>query len=280
MASRYSVIQYLPDPLSDERINVGVVAFDDKAVFSRFIRNWRRVSAFSSGADITFLQEFARRFDVKDARQLVLEGVESPAITGETVEAASRSWINSIQFSIPRASTRPAEDLVDDIAKRFLREYAPTPRHKRGRDRRAAAAIAAHEIEAALKGAGGKHAEGLLKRRIKVQGKLDEHELDVGIANGRLLLGVLGLSFEAGSSREVMKELSAVAWAIDDVHESDPALDMAVVILPPKSRAGKTYDRAIHVIEGLNAQPVPEEEVHKWAPRAAEHALGRTAAHV
>ncbi|MBD2294685.1 DUF3037 domain-containing protein [Anabaena sphaerica FACHB-251] len=28
MASKYSVIQYVPDPIADQRINIGVIAFD------------------------------------------------------------------------------------------------------------------------------------------------------------------------------------------------------------------------------------------------------------
>ncbi|MGL4618228.1 MAG: DUF3037 domain-containing protein [Chroococcidiopsis sp.] len=31
MASRYSIVQYVPNPITDERINIGVVAFDDTA---------------------------------------------------------------------------------------------------------------------------------------------------------------------------------------------------------------------------------------------------------
>jgi Protein of unknown function (DUF3037) len=28
MASRYSIIQYVPNPIADERINIGVLAFE------------------------------------------------------------------------------------------------------------------------------------------------------------------------------------------------------------------------------------------------------------
>ena len=32
MSAFYSVIQFVPDPVADERINAGVVAFDGKVV--------------------------------------------------------------------------------------------------------------------------------------------------------------------------------------------------------------------------------------------------------
>jgi hypothetical protein len=41
MPARYSVIQYLPDPATDERINFGVLAFGDgDHLYARFVRNW------------------------------------------------------------------------------------------------------------------------------------------------------------------------------------------------------------------------------------------------
>ena len=42
MTSYYSVVQYVPNPMSGERVNVGVIAFDGHAVRTRFLRNWTR----------------------------------------------------------------------------------------------------------------------------------------------------------------------------------------------------------------------------------------------
>jgi Protein of unknown function (DUF3037) len=36
MASKYSVIQYVPDPIADERINIGVIAFDNQNIRTLF----------------------------------------------------------------------------------------------------------------------------------------------------------------------------------------------------------------------------------------------------
>lgn len=60
MVSYYTVVQYYPDPIADERINIGVMAFGDGRVRSRFIQDWRRVEQFG-GEDISFLHDFARR---------------------------------------------------------------------------------------------------------------------------------------------------------------------------------------------------------------------------
>lgn len=55
MASRYSIVQYVPNPITDEWINIGVVAFDDNDVRVQFVNNWGRVQAFGR-EDINFLR--------------------------------------------------------------------------------------------------------------------------------------------------------------------------------------------------------------------------------
>jgi len=46
MVSRYSIVQYVPNPIADQRINIGVLAFDDNRVCVRFLSNWERVKRF------------------------------------------------------------------------------------------------------------------------------------------------------------------------------------------------------------------------------------------
>ncbi len=59
MASRYSIIQYVPNPIADERINIGIVAFNDQLVKTRFVKSWKRVRCFATDeSDIDYLQEF------------------------------------------------------------------------------------------------------------------------------------------------------------------------------------------------------------------------------
>ena len=59
MPSRYCIIRYVPNPLTEERVNVGVIAYDDTQVRVRFLERWNRVKHFA-GRDITFLRDLAR----------------------------------------------------------------------------------------------------------------------------------------------------------------------------------------------------------------------------
>ena len=64
MAAFYSVIQFVPDPVADERINAGVVVFDGEKVRAHFIDNWGRLQRFGN-KDVGFLKQFAR--ELRDA---------------------------------------------------------------------------------------------------------------------------------------------------------------------------------------------------------------------
>ena len=73
MASRYSVIQYVPDPIADERINIGLVIFDDEQVKAVFLKQWDRVRCFAM-EDIQFLRLFEEQMQHAAAEGLVFPG--------------------------------------------------------------------------------------------------------------------------------------------------------------------------------------------------------------
>src|ERR1700682_5257485 len=99
MPSHYSIVQYVPDPISDERINVGVIATGDGgAVRVRFLNHWQRVRQFGL-RDVSFLQDFARRIEIGQ-RELNLSGDEW---SEPILRRLSSEWIQSIQLTEPRA---------------------------------------------------------------------------------------------------------------------------------------------------------------------------------
>src|SRR5215204_5185211 len=104
MASRYSVIQYLPDPATDERINFGVLAYGGGEAYARFVRDWRRIRGFG-GQDTLFLREFARDVEASTSSQgrLPLFGAET--LDPDELILSVGTWKNSIQLTEPRAST-------------------------------------------------------------------------------------------------------------------------------------------------------------------------------
>jgi DUF3037 family protein len=265
--TRYSIIQYVPDPITDERINIGVLVLDDQGdVSARFLKQWRRVESFG-GADTRFLRDFAREVAALAGAQQRL--IKSGGISKEVLEQAAGKWLNTIQLTPLRASTLDADSLLDEIAQRFLRERVT---QRRVRDRRAAASIAASHLTTALGELGALSPEHYVHRNYAIQGGHEQHSLDVALANGSARLGVLGLSFESGIASQLRREIAATAWTVDDVRSAAPDLPVTVVALPPRSGGSKTFDHAVELFESLEARVVREDEVSEWAPEAVHEA--------
>jgi hypothetical protein len=264
MTSRYIVFQYLPDPGTDERINFGVATQDDSGFHARFLRDWRRVKSFGS-ADVAFLQQFARALEASSETPSLFD---DPSADARVVfDDAPNAWINTIQVTQPRASTKPADELVDYVARRFLRARV---RQRRGKDRRWVRAVTHEIVTNALLTAGVDNADEIVGKQTRVEGKVESHQFDVTIANAQLELAALALSFQKQSAHELQREYASAAWALEDVHNRDPDVPLAVVMLPPASGTSKTYDQARHVFEAIQARPVSEPELDEWAAEVAE----------
>lgn len=261
MTSRYVVFQYLPDPATDERINFGVASQDDSGFYAKFLRDWRRVKSFG-GADVAFLQQFARELEARGDGPSLFSDADV-----ELYFETAPSWINTIQVTQPRASTKPADELLDFAARRFLRARVKQPR---GRDRRWVRRQTHEAVVNALATAGVDNAHKIVGKQVSVEGTVESHEFDVTIENGQRELAALALSFQKQSPHELQREYSSAAWALEDVRKRDPETPLAVVMLPPVSGTSKTYDQARHVFQALEARAVNEAELDEWAAEVAE----------
>jgi len=270
MITHYTVVQYLPKPLSGERINVGVIAWAEGRIAAKFIGDWRRVRSFG-GEDIDFVRDFVRRIEDAAENTPSLPGFERDSTIDEArLRKFIGDWVNSIQFSDPKTSLKPPDEVVSEVSPIFLRTPRQHPR--RARDRRFVAALAYHRISAAVKQVLDRSTAELVKRHFPIRGRFDEHQFDVVVANGRPLFAAQGLSFELPDSVTLRKDVDATAWAVDDVRKRKLDLPLAVLALPPKKET-KLYARATQIFEGLDAAVLTESDVDKWATRVAKKTL-------
>jgi hypothetical protein len=100
------VIQYVPDPVANERINVGIAGYSEGQILTRFLVNWQRVRALAGKGAAEPARIEALFHNVDDIR--LREMIET--------------WQNSIQFTPPSSSLRSLEETVDEAARRFLVE--------------------------------------------------------------------------------------------------------------------------------------------------------------
>lgn len=106
-SSYYCVVEYWPDTLAGERVNIGIVAFNTKLrrAVSRFLKDWSRVERFALGQDIAFLREFVAR--------------EQPRLTISRIKKM-RGWSNAIQLTRPRHGFGTPSQLLRELAPLFL----------------------------------------------------------------------------------------------------------------------------------------------------------------
>lgn len=249
MASFYSLVQYIPDLVRDERINIGVVAFTDGNAEVHFIENWDRVRLF--GGNVSVLQTAARQIE---------------RMPYEALRQAMDGWSQSIQFTLPAASVLAVDSLLIDVAKRCLVD--PERPKKSYRNRQQAIDLTKRYLGAAMRNEIGSAANRLLKEGHATFGKLDKHECDLTVMNGHTLLLANSLSFETPDVKAITKMAHATAWAIDDIKQSDPSLPFAVVALPPKQPL-EIYDRATETFQKLGAQVVEERSLDGWSRATA-----------
>ncbi|MEG4507180.1 DUF3037 domain-containing protein [Microcoleus sp. F6_B4] len=271
MASRYSIVQYVPNPIADERINIGVVAFDDNDVRVQFLNNWSRVQAFGR-KDIHFLRDFAKRMNFAVSEGLLFPGDEPDGTPKhERLKKIAQGWINSIQFTEPHGSLDNVENLLEDIAQTYLVNVVPT---KTKRNRQYAARITTSIIRKTLISYDDKSAlKEMLKNDFSVKKSHKEHTFDAVVANGQPYLVAHGISFEVHPPETLQNSIS---WMILDVKESDTKLPIGIVALPPKQewqdyeKLNKVYQTTISTYRSLGAEVLQENEVQLWASQTID----------
>jgi hypothetical protein len=123
MTSRYSVIQYVPNPIADERINIGVLVSDEQDVRVRFLQNWERVRNFGLSEDIDLLKKFAHEMQEVTKDGLLFPGdYPSDLPRHERLMKVAYGWMNGIQVTEPRGSLASVEQLLEDMTQTYLLE--------------------------------------------------------------------------------------------------------------------------------------------------------------
>ncbi|MFP4122411.1 MAG: DUF3037 domain-containing protein [Coleofasciculus sp.] len=254
------MVQYVPNPIADERINIGVLAFDDNRVCVRFLSNWERVKRFGM-EDIHFLKDFASPMEDAAADGLLFPG-DSPNETPkqERLIRVAQNWFNSIQLTEPRGSLDAVESLLADIADTCLLE---PPEEPKPRDRAFAVQMTRRKIKNVL----GDAAKDLVKKNYPLSGYRTKHKFDVVVANEQPYFAAQGISFEV-QVKETLQD--SISWKISDVKKRHPDFPLAIVTLPPNpnnsayKRLEKNYNDIRSMYSDLGADILTEDNMGLW----------------
>ena len=267
MSSRYSIIQYVPNPIADERINIGIVAFNDRLVKARFIKSWKRIRCFASNEkDIDYLQEFQTKVEkLASLGLLFTDNVTDRDNNLTRLTKISESWGNSIQLTTPKGSLEDPETLLTQISKDLLIEpYAA--KTSASRDRQAAVRLVRSKVKKVLDKF-GKEAKEYYKKDHLLKGSLGNNKFDVAVANGKTFFAAQSISFEVQTSEQT---IASTSWIVSDVKKIQPNTPLGVVVLLPHQesphfeRVQKIYQDARKKFVFLGAEIVEEKDIESW----------------
>jgi hypothetical protein len=278
MPSHYSVVQYVPDPATGERINVGIIAVGETGVAAKFVHSWARVECFAAGRDIAFLREFAVEMESVSVSQLGFSELHLPeGLNVQMLTQYASKWHNALQLTTPAASRRSPEETVAALAPRFLAGLPDKPAVKaphRVRTRNTAAAIGYSALSLAVH----RHPDsrdGLFRvvRREWLSGRLEAYPFDSVAMNGRPLAAMHGLSFEAGKEDELNRTVDALALAVRDVLEEQTLPIGVVALIRPEQEGTGPHRRAVHLLTEFGAAVLDENSAPSWAMEAFERSV-------
>ena len=254
MASYFSVIQYVANPVADERVNIGLIVYDDAGRWAlRHLDGWSRVERFTGLPG----KNFQRHIEAVTA---LLETASSPQ---SAIEDALATWTHSVQLTLPRASLRPLDDVLETTAGAVLTDETRASR----RAGRPTLARAAHGsmVRALTRAKLGSVIDDVLEPRSKVQGAVEAHDVDLTLHNGKVLAAVRVLSFPAKRTTYIEYEVSDAVWAVEDLRRSSDKPTVAVLVGPPEDADRPDYQRAQRVLRDLEAELVYPDRVEQWA---------------
>lgn len=249
MTTHYSIVQYVPDAIRDERVNIGVVAFSENQIESQFLTNWQRVKQF--GGNERFLKDVARNLSRIEAGQFA---------------SLVNNWTQSVQFTKPAASLLSVEELLIDATRRYLVDPQVTQRAYRTHSEVVNQSVRA--LQQAVSQQISRPAARIVKKNVPFRGHFDSHQFDIGARNGQPIFGANAISFQSPQHETTRKTVDAVAWAIDDVRKEYAELPMAVVAAFPSAET-PIFRKARQLYANLAVDLVDESHLAPWAQRMA-----------
>ena len=180
------IIQYVPDSVTDERINIGVSVLADGKAVTHFLTDWTRVRNFAN-RDVSFLKDLVH---------------ESKKWDECTVRRLSKCWLGTIQFSEPMGTLLPPEEALLDGLRRYL--FERTIETRGYRDKCTLVTSVRKNVRSVLGQFWGAKGKALLKcKEVAIAaGEPSPYQFDIPVANGRPYFAVQGVSFEEQSARQ------------------------------------------------------------------------------
>lgn len=269
----YWVIRYVPDPIRDERVNIGVLAGQDADWAIRRVSNLQRASRLGGTARST--TDFLNRIEssistnLDQIDSLLEEGSDARALSRDRVENM-RPRLNSIvQLSAPRRVVADTADDAADLAFELMVVDAEHHVNPRSRTKIVSRIRHAFEVDPSLR----QHV--LTTHRLLLGESSSPSSVDLAIKNGVTKQITQAWTFDAKDLVRVENQMLAWTYRMARVRDDggqlaprDPRrkarigvpsdVDINAVYLPPKSSEGtKLLETALEGWSKLGIDSVP-----------------------
>ena len=281
MPAKYSVVQYFPDPINGERINIRVLVFGEGQVRSKFLTDWERVRRFADG-DIDTAKAFSEWVQLETKHPYAapasapLRNISVPLhLDAIAIERMASEWSNAIQLTQPQPSLEEPEALLARLAKVFLRE--PQRREAAFRDREFVAHQAFHAVrDAVARRLDRSTARTVVKPNYVIGGKLVPNiPVDLAVQNGQIFLVSQAVSFETPDSGVVDRQVREAIYRLRDIRDLRSGIKLDVVALPPapehqsSQRILEAFEALPEMCQQIGARLVLDHNVPDWADDVA-----------
>jgi hypothetical protein len=265
--SKFSIVQYVPNPTSGERVNVGVVILSPEAKFAsvRFDGATRRAQRIApSGSDLKFLKQLQTDLEARmpQARGQQKWLGDIVPLSADELERLYRESGNTIQFSEPLASTADPEELEA----RLIRTYLPALRStSRGRSDLAVR----RNVKRVMESAG---LDNLIQSNYRIRGRHDSYTFDFALVNGTPKKIIETKSLEKDDREATRSDIHATGYRIRDLRDNGIQTPVSLVV---SSGGNELFDLASRVMDDLGGEVVVEDRAAHWAESLAHRLLRR-----
>jgi hypothetical protein len=280
----YSIVRCLPDPRTGEFVNVGAIAGDpltgDWAV--RRVSNTERIKRFAPNAAIDVTDRFIVRItsEIAEARE-ALETSDSLPLDDQWLYRLHHDHRNIVQLSPPTPIIAGyAEAALDIIFKHMIIDPATQQRPVTIRKAEVIENLRKAYMEAEIPA-------HLLRPRSDVFiGDRLHSNVDIAIANGKVVQLAQGWSFRVTHLDRVITQVKAWGFALERLRNGDEGrlvdaqgqlssvaknVDLQIVVATPESSEQEAaYEEAEQVFRMLKADVHPVEDVAAVSTRAAD----------
>lgn len=278
MRCQYTVVQCVPDPIANERINVGVVVIAGDEITSRFISDWRRVKQFAQG-DINYIREFADRFEELVRKQVrSSDEVQAPlsilsqwTLGQGALEMIVNEWENSIQFTAFRPANTDPRVLIERLDAIFLKRPNKAARQEHGK--RETIKFVEESLRLALAPRlSRQQIDKLIHTHLATTGKVAKHlKVDVAVQNGHLLAATQAVAFTQSNISAIDEDVSKALLTLSDIRDLDPRIKVAFAVTPPqigqpnRMSVETRFADALWSCQQLGAEVITNENVDEWS---------------